>query len=161
MGTNGMPEVGDKAPQFALAGTGGKQVALKDFVGRKNLVLYFYPKDDTPGCKVEACGFRDSFGLFEAQDAVILGVSRDTIESHENFSAKLRLPFLLLSDPQSEVASAYGVYGKKSFMGREFFGIHRTTFVIDKKGTVRRVYPKVKVREHAGEILAFLRDEMS
>ncbi len=161
MGKNGLPEIGEKAPPFTLPATGGKQVALEDFNGRKNLVLYFYPKDDTPGCTVEACGFRDSYGRFEEQDTVIVGISHDRLESHERFSSKHKLPFLLLSDTDSEVASAYGVYGKKSFMGREFFGINRTTFVIDKSGTVRRVYPKVRVKEHAAEILEFLRDELS
>lgn len=161
MGKNGTPEVGSKAPAFALMGTGGKQVALKDFFGRKHLVLYFYPKDETPGCTVEACGFRDAYGAFEASGAVILGVSRDSLESHEKFSSKCRLPFLLLSDPDAEVCSAYGVYGKRSFMGREFFGIHRTTFVIDRQGTIRRIYPRVKVREHAQEILEFIESDLA
>ena len=156
-----MPEVGAKAPAFSLAGTNGKQVALKDFNGKKNLVLYFYPKDSTPGCTLEACGFRDAYGLFEEHDTVILGVSGDRLDAHENFSSRLNLPFLLLSDPEVETANAYGVYGKKSFMGREFFSIHRTTFIIDKKGTVRRVFPGVKVREHATEVLTFIRDELS
>ena len=161
MTTNGMPEVGVKAPYFSLMGTGGKQVTLGDFNGKKNLVLYFYPKDSTPGCTIEACAFRDVFGSFEAYDTVILGVSHDRLESHEKFSAKHKLPYLLLSDPEVAVSNAYGVYGKKSFMGREFFGIHRTTFVIDKTGTVRQVYPRVKIRGHAAEVLGFIQDELS
>ncbi|HXH27892.1 MAG TPA: thioredoxin-dependent thiol peroxidase [Candidatus Polarisedimenticolia bacterium] len=160
MGKNGTPEVGSKAPEFALAATGGRTVALQDFIGKKNLVLYFYPKDDTPGCTVEACGFRDAYGHFETCDTVILGVSRDGPESHSRFSAKHHLPFLLLSDPEVEVCKAYGVFGMKSFMGREFPGIYRTTFVIDKSGTIRRIYPRVKVREHAAEVLGFVRDEL-
>ncbi|MFQ5878329.1 MAG: thioredoxin-dependent thiol peroxidase [Acidobacteriota bacterium] len=161
METNGRPQVGSRAPAFALMGTGGKRVSLEDFLGRKNLVLYFYPKDDTPGCTVEARGFRDAVGLFEARDTIVVGVSRDSLSSHERFSSKLRLPFLLLSDPDSEVCRAYGVFGKKSFMGREFLGIHRTTFVIDKRGTIRMVYPRVRVGEHAAEVLRFVQDELS
>ncbi len=110
---------------------------------------------------MEACGFRDSYGAYEAHDTVILGVSRDAPESHEKFSSKYRLPFLLLSDPSAAVATAYGVYGKRSFLGREFFGIHRATFVIDATGTIRRVFPKIKVREHAEEVLQFVRTELA
>ncbi len=161
MATDGMPQVGGKAPPFSLLGTGGKKVQLKDFIGKKHLVLYFYPKDATPGCTVEACGFRDSLGHFEALDTVVLGVSRDTLDSHEQFSAKHRIPFLLLSDPETEVCKAYGVFGTKSFMGREFLGIHRTTFVIDKAGTVRQVFPRVKVREHATEVLQFIQQQLA
>jgi peroxiredoxin Q/BCP len=161
METNGRPEVGSKAPAFSVMGTGGKKVELKDFVGKKHLVLYFYPKDATPGCTVEACDFRDAFGNFEALDTVILGVSRDDLSSHQQFSEKHKLPFLLLSDPDSEMCKAYGVFGTKSFMGREFLGIHRTTFVIDKRGTVRQVYPGVKVREHATEVLGFIKDQLA
>ncbi len=160
MEKNGMPRVGSKAPDFNLLGTGGKRVTLKDFVGKKHLVLYFYPKDSTPGCTMEACAFRDALGSFEESDTIVLGVSRDNVDSHDKFSRKHRLPFLLLSDPQAEVSTAYGVYGTKSFLGREFLGIHRTTFVIDSKGTVRGVFPKVKVRGHAQEILRFVQDEL-
>ncbi|HEX9428455.1 MAG TPA: thioredoxin-dependent thiol peroxidase [Candidatus Polarisedimenticolia bacterium] len=156
-----IPAVGSKAPVFSLQATGGKTVALKDFLGRKNLVLYFYPKDGTPGCTAEAAGFRDAFGNFESADTVILGVSRDDLASHEVFSRKHKLPFLLISDRDSELAKSYGVFGKKSFMGREFFGVHRTTFVIDKTGTIRQVYPRVKVKEHPAEVLDFIREELS
>jgi thioredoxin-dependent peroxiredoxin len=161
MGKDGTLEVGSKAPAFTLTAAGGKTVALKDFVGSKNLVIYFYPKDDTPGCTVEACGFRDAYGHFETHDTVVLGVSRDGLESHQKFSAKLRLPYLLLSDPEVEVCKSYGVFGMKSFMGREFPGIYRTTFVIDKTGTIRRIYPRVKVKDHAEEVLGFIRDELA
>jgi thioredoxin-dependent peroxiredoxin len=161
MGMETTPEIGAKAPDFHLTGTGGKTVALKDFTGKKNLVLYFYPKDDTPGCTMEACGFRDAFGSFEELDTIILGVSRDGTESHQKFSSRYKLPFLLLSDPGAEVAKAYGVYGKKRFMGREFFGIHRTTFVIDRRGTIRQIYPRVKVRDHAREVLRFVKEGLA
>ena len=161
MEKDAIPQVGSKAPDFTLIGTGGKRVGLKDFLGKKNLVLYFYPKDSTPGCTMEACAFRDTHSLFEEKNTVILGVSRDGLESHEKFSGKHRLPFLLLSDPDGEACSAYGVYGKKSFLGREFFGIHRTTFVIDATGTICRVYPRVKVREHAQEVLQFISSDLA
>lgn len=161
MATGGRPEIGMKAPEFSLMGTRGKKVELKDFIGRKHLVIYFYPKDSTPGCTVEACEFRDEYGHFEEFGTVILGVSRDTMESHESFSSKHSLPYLLLSDPDSEVCKAYGVFGTKSFMGREFLGIHRTTFVIDKTGTIRQIYPRVKVREHAAEVLEFVKQQLA
>ena len=155
-----VPEVGRKAPDFALMATGGREVALKDFIGSKNLVLYFYPKDGTPGCTKEACGFRDVFDTLEEHDTVVLGVSRDPLDAHERFSARHALPFPLLSDSQDAVSKAYGVYGKKSFMGREFFGINRTTFVIDKRGTIRRIDRKVDVKQHASEILAYVKSEL-
>jgi peroxiredoxin Q/BCP len=155
-----LPEVGKKAPEFALMATGGREVALKDFIGRKNLILYFYPKDGTPGCTTEACAFRDVFDSLQAHDTVVVGVSRDAIDAHERFSAKNSLPFPLLSDNGDQVSTAYGVYGKKSFMGREFFGIHRTTFVIDKKGKIRRIDRKVDVKQHAGELLSFVKSEL-
>jgi len=161
MATNPLPQVGESAPSFSLQGTGGKHIALEDFLGKKNLVLFFYPKDGTPGCTLEACGFRDAFEMFEAHDTVVVGVSGDGLDSHEIFSSKHQLPFTLLSDPGTEVARAYGVYSKKSLMGREFFGISRTTFVIDKRGRIRKIYPRVQVKEHAAEILGFLRDELA
>jgi len=160
METDAIPQVGSKAPDFTLVGTGGKRVGLRDFLGKKNLVLYFYPKDATPGCSMEACGFRDEYPHFEERDTVILGVSRDGVDSHEKFSSKHRLPFLLLSDPGAEVCNAYGVFGTRSFLGREFLGIHRTTFVIDSQGTIRGVFPKIKVREHAQEVLRFIQREL-
>ncbi len=155
------PRVGSKAPHFSLPATGGRTVGLHDYLGKKNLVLYFYPKDGTPGCTLEACGFRDAYARFLETDTIVIGVSTDDLESHERFSRKHELPFPLLSDPETEVASAYGVFGKKTFMGREFFGVNRTTFVIDKRGRIRRVYPRIKVREHTAEVLGFIRDELS
>jgi peroxiredoxin Q/BCP len=156
-----LPEVGRKAPAFALMATGGREITLGEFVGRKNLVLYFYPKDGTPGCTTEACAFRDVHDRFEEHDTVVLGVSLDELDAHEKFSARHGLPFPLLSDSGRRVSEAYGVYGKKSFMGREFFGIFRTTFVIDKKGTIRRIDRKVDVKQHPGEILDFVRTELA
>ena len=133
-------EVGRKAPAFALLGTGGREVSLSDYLGKKNLVLYFYPKDGTPGCTREACGFRDVYDRLASHDTEVLGVSRDGLDAHEKFSARNSLPFPLLSDADSKVATAYGVYGKKSFMGREFMGVKRTTFVIDKKGKLSLIH---------------------
>ena len=155
MEMDAIPQVGSKAPDFTLVGTGGKRVGLRDFLGKKNLVLYFYPKDATPGCSMEACGFRDAYPHFEEHGTVILGVSRDGVDAHDKFSSKHRLPFLLLSDPGAEVCNAYGVYGTKSFLGREFLGIHRTTFVI-KGGKIARVFTEVKPEGHAAEVLAAL-----
>jgi peroxiredoxin Q/BCP len=152
-----LPEVGRKAPAFALMATGGREITLGEFVGRKNLVLYFYPKDGTPGCTTEACAFRDVHDRFEEHDTVVLGVSLDELDAHEKFSARHGLPFPLLSDSGRRVSEAYGVYGKKSFMGREFFGIFRTTFVIDKKGTIRRIDRKVDVKQHPGEIVDYVK----
>jgi peroxiredoxin Q/BCP len=155
------PEVGHKAPGFSLMATGGREVSLKDFLGKKHVVLYFYPKDMTPGCTTEACAFRDVYQRLAQHDVEVLGVSRDALDLHERFSAKLDLPFPLLSDNDHEMSKAYGVYGKKSFMGREFFGIHRVTFVIDKKGTIRRVDRKVDVKQHADEILSWVKTEFA
>lgn len=155
------PQVGRKAPTFALMGTGGREVTLDEFRGRKNLVLYFYPKDGTPGCTTEACAFRDVHEQFTAHDTVVIGVSADALDAHEKFSAKHGLPFDLLSDGAREVSKTYGVYGKKTFMGREFMGIHRTTFVIDKKGTIRRIDRKMDVKSHPTELLEYVRTELA
>ena len=155
------PQVGRKAPAFALMGTGGREVTLEEFRGRKNLVLYFYPKDGTPGCTTEACAFRDMHDKFAQHDTVVLGVSVDALDAHEKFSAKNGLPFDLLSDGAREVSKSYGVYGKKSFMGREFMGVHRTTFVIDKQGTIRRIDRKMDVKSHPAEILEYVKAELA
>ena len=154
------PAVGKPAPAFKLQDQMGKWHSLADYKG-KWVALYFYPKDDTPGCTTEACGFRDMHDRFEEHDTVVLGVSLDGLDAHEKFSARHALPFPLLSDIRREAAEAYGVYGKKSFMGREFFGVHRTTFVIDKKGTIRRIDRKVDVKQHPGEILDFIKNELA
>jgi peroxiredoxin Q/BCP len=150
-------EVGRKAPTFALLATGGREVSLSDYLGKKNLVLYFYPKDGTPGCTKEACGFRDVAKRLAEHDTEVIGVSRDGLDAHEKFSAAHSLTFPLLSDAENKVSQAYGVFGKKSFMGREFFGVHRTTFVIDKKGKIRRIDRRVEVKTHAGDILDYVK----
>ncbi|MGC8863185.1 MAG: thioredoxin-dependent thiol peroxidase [Armatimonadota bacterium] len=152
-----MVSEGQKAPEFTLPATGGRTISLADFRGKKNVVLYFYPKDNTPGCTKEACFFRDVMSEFEAAGAVILGVSLDSIKSHENFAAKHNLLFPLLSDEQKTVSTAYGVFKEKSMYGKTFLGVERTTFVIDKEGIVRKVWPKVKVEGHIDEVLEFVR----
>jgi len=148
---------GQKAPEFSLPATGGRTISLSDFRGKKNVVLYFYPKDNTPGCTKEACFFRDVMSEFEAAQAVILGVSMDSIASHEKFAAKHNLLFPLLADENKEVSTAYGVFKQKSMYGKTFLGVERTTFVIDKEGIVRKVWPKVKVEGHIDEVLDFVK----
>ncbi len=152
------PEVGAPAPDFALRNQAGELVSLADFRGRQSVVLYFYPKDDTPGCTKQACYFRDLSADFAQQDAVILGVSPDSVESHARFGTKFGLLFPLLADPGAEVAIRYGVWKERSMYGRKFMGIERTTFVIGKDGTIRKVFPRVKVAGHADEVLAALGD---
>jgi peroxiredoxin Q/BCP len=153
------PKVGAKAPAFSLAADDGSTVSLADLKG-KNVVLYFYPRDMTPGCTIEACGFRDSHKALEKKNAVVLGVSRDSIATHQKFRDKEKLPFRLLSDPDASVIAAYGSFGEKSFMGRTSMGILRTTVLIDGSGKVRHVYSKVSVKTHADDVLAAL-DEMT
>jgi len=152
-----MLKEGDKAPEFSLPATGGKTVSLAEFKGRNNVVLYFYPKDNTPGCTKEACFFRDVQAEFEAAGSVILGVSVDSIKSHESFAAKFHLLFPLLSDEDKSVSSAYGVFKEKSMYGKTFLGVERTTFEIDKEGIIRKVWPKVKVEGHIDEVLEFVK----
>jgi peroxiredoxin Q/BCP len=148
---------GKKAPQFTLPASTGGKIALKDYKGKSHVVLYFYPRDDTSGCTKEACSFRDLRDEFEQAGAAILGVSADDMASHEKFAGKYDLNFPLLSDPDAKVCTKYGVWKEKSMYGKKFMGIERTTFVIDKAGTVRKVYPKVKVAEHADQVLEFVR----
>ena len=143
---------GEVAPDFKAKSTDGKEVSLKDFRGR-NVILYFYPKDDTPGCTREACDFRDQLKRFSAKETVVLGVSHDSLTSHDKFREKYSLPFTLLSDEEKKITSAYGVYKEKSLYGRLFMGIERTTFVIGKDGKVKKIFPKVKVDGHIEEIL--------
>jgi peroxiredoxin Q/BCP len=143
---------GDAAPDFEARDAEGNAVKLSDLRGR-NVVLYFYPKDDTPGCTKEACGFRDSFAEFERRGIKVLGVSTDDERSHRKFAEKYSLPFTLLADTGHEVADLYGVYGEKQFMGRNYMGVARKTFLIGEDGRVRKVFDKVKVDEHAGEVL--------
>ncbi len=147
---------GKPAPDFSLLSSEGRKVSLSDFKNKKKVVLYFYPKDDTPGCTQEACDFRDTLKKIEKEDAVVLGVSKDRLESHEAFSRKYKLSFPLLSDENKEVIKKYGVWKEKSLYGKKYMGVERTTVIIDKKGTVRRIFPKVKVTGHSEEVLKSL-----
>ena len=146
---------GDKAPEFTAAISGGSHVSLSDFKGR-HVILYFYPKDDTPGCTKEACGFRDHFASFKKKGAVVLGVSTDPVKAHDKFVEKFKLPFALLADEDKTIVQAYGVWGEKSFMGRKYLGVHRVTFLIGPDGRIRKIWPKVKPDEHAAEVLTAL-----
>jgi peroxiredoxin Q/BCP len=147
-----MRKEGTVAPNFAANDANGETVRLKDLRGRK-VVLYFYPKDDTPGCTKEACSFRDAFSDFEKRGIKVLGVSVDSEASHKKFTAKYKLPFTLVADPDHSIADAYGVYGEKKFMGRTYMGVKRITFLIDEKGKIKKVFEKVKPEEHAREVL--------
>ena len=144
---------GDKAPAFSLTADDGRTVRLSELEGRP-VVLYFYPKDDTPGCTKEACSFRDAWADVQDTGAAVFGVSPDGVASHQRFRAKYRLPFALLADADHAVAEAYGAWGEKSMYGKKYQGILRTTFLIDGAGTVRRVFEKVKPEGHAEEVLA-------
>jgi len=148
-------DVGSPAPDFELESDAGERVRLSSLRGSP-VVLYFYPKDDTPGCTLQACEIRDVWGDFEARGAVVLGVSPDSASSHERFRAKYDLPFTLLADPEHEVAEAYGVWVEKSMAGKTYMGIERSTFVIDPDGTVASVMREVKPAEHASDVLAVL-----
>jgi peroxiredoxin Q/BCP len=145
--------IGDKAPNFKLKNDLDAEVSLKDFKG-KNVVLYFYPKDDTPGCTKEACDFRDNLKVFDKKDTVIIGVSPDKVDSHVKFKKKYGLPFQLLSDPEKTMLEAYGVWKEKSMYGRKYMGVERTTFVIDQNGKISKIFPKVSVTGHIEEVLA-------
>jgi peroxiredoxin Q/BCP len=147
---------GSPAPAFSLPSDEGTTVALKDLKGR-TVVLYFYPKDDTSGCTIEACEFRDSWAAVRRAGAVVLGVSPDGMASHQKFKRKYELPFTLLADEDHAVAEAYGVWGEKSMYGRKYHGILRTTFILDDRGRVARVFNKVKPKGHAAEVLAALK----
>ena len=146
---------GDVAPEFSAATNGGGKTSLADFKG-KNVVLYFYPRDDTPGCTKEACAFRDDFAEFKKRGAVVLGVSTDSAKSHDKFAVKYKLPFTLLADEDRKIVTAYGVWGEKSFMGRKYLGTHRVTFLIGPDGRIKKIWPQVKPEEHAAEVLAVL-----
>lgn len=154
-----LPAVGKPAPDFSLPSTTGELVSLKQFKGKKTVVLYFYPKDETPGCTREACDFRDHSGEFEQNRTVILGVSADDLESHQRFKDKHGLPFVLLSDVDAGVSKLYGVYKQKNLYGKKYMGIERTTFVIDKTGRIAQIYPKVKVEGHIQDVLEFVRED--
>jgi peroxiredoxin Q/BCP len=148
-----MIKEGSAAPDFTATNTNGEKIRLKDLRGKK-VVLYFYPKDDTPGCTKEACSFRDAFSEYKKRGIEVLGISTDSEASHKKFTTKYKLPFTLLADTDHSIADAYGVYGEKKFMGRTYMGVKRMTFLIDEKGKVRKVFEKVKPEEHAQEVLA-------
>lgn len=148
-------KVGDKAPEFSAPSSGGKTVSLADYGGR-NVVLYFYPKDDTPGCTKEACAFRDEYGAIGKKGAIVLGVSTDSVASHDKFTTKYRLPFTLLADEGKTIVRAYGVWGPKTFMGRKYEGVYRVTFLIGPDGRIKKIWPTVKPEAHAAEVLAAL-----
>ena len=150
-----MVKVGDIAPNFTLKDKDGKDVSLSDFIGSK-VVLYFYPKDNTPGCTRQACAFAGAYSEFEKRGIRIIGVSKDSQSSHARFAEKYSLPFILLSDPALDVAKIYGAYGEKKLYGKVSYGVIRTTFVIDGQGRIERVMPKVKPDTNAEEILAAL-----
>jgi peroxiredoxin Q/BCP len=145
--------VGDRAPDFSVADTSGNIVTLSSLQG-KRVVLYFYPRDNTPGCTKEACGFRDNYAQFQAKNTLIFGVSTDDAKSHQKFTEKFDLPFPLLCDVDAQVATAYESYGKKQMMGKEYMGIFRNTFVIDSEGKIEKIYLAVKAELHPAEVLA-------
>jgi peroxiredoxin Q/BCP len=146
---------GIAVPDFTLKSDDGRMVSLSDFRGQK-VVLYFYPKDDTPGCTKEACSFRDDYSDLAAAGAKVIGISPDTIQSHVKFKGKYELPFTLLSDPEHCVAEMFGAWGEKKNYGRTYMGIIRSTFVIDEEGKISKVFPKVKPENHSQQVLAFL-----
>jgi thioredoxin-dependent peroxiredoxin len=151
-------KVGQKAPDFATKDDSGKTVKLSDLKGKK-VVLYFYPKDDTPGCTTEACNFRDDIAAIRKLGAVVLGVSADSVESHQKFKKKFDLNFPLLADTDRQIIEAYDVWKEKSMYGRKYMGIERTTFIIGADGKITHIFPKVKVADHSDEVLAALDEE--
>ena len=150
-----MIEAGTKAPNFTLNDKDGKAVSLSDFLGKK-VVLYFYPKDNTPGCTRQACAFAGAYAGFKQKDVVVIGVSKDSVASHLKFAEKYDLPFILLSDPEGVAISAYGVWKEKTMFGKTALGVVRSTFIIDENGVIEKVMPKVKPDTNAAEILEYL-----
>lgn len=159
MTTTLLPVIGKPAPDFTLPSTTGENVSLKQFKGKKSVVLYFYPKDETPGCTREACAFRDAYEELERAGVAVLGISNDPMETHQRFREKNRLPFPLLSDEDAQVSRAYGVYKQKNLYGKKYLGIERTTFLIDRTGRIAQIWPKVKVEGHVEDVLGFLRED--
>lgn len=153
-----MLRINDQAPDFVLESEGQRSVTLSQFYGNR-VVLYFYPKDHTSGCTQQACDFRDAFGEFLAHNAIVLGISRDSVASHQGFKQKNELPFILLSDPEGEICQRYGVWAEKKMYGKTYFGIERTTFVLDEQGKILHVWSKVNVSGHVREVLSYL-DEL-
>ncbi|WP_055069331.1 thioredoxin-dependent thiol peroxidase [Clostridium massiliamazoniense] len=150
-----MLEIGKKAPDFKIIGSDNKEHSLSDYLG-KTVILYFYPKDNTPGCTTEACDFRDNSTNFEDKNAIIIGVSRDSVKTHSNFISKFQLPFLLLSDKEEELCKLYDVIKEKKLYGKTYMGIERSTFIINPEGILTHEFRKVKVKNHVDEILALL-----
>ncbi|MBE6979652.1 MAG: thioredoxin-dependent thiol peroxidase [Ruminococcaceae bacterium] len=150
-----MLETGMKAPDFTLTDTDGNYVSLSDFLGKK-VVLYFYPKDNTPGCTRQACAFAAAYEGFKVKDVVVMGVSRDSVASHQKFARKYDLPFILLADPELQAIQAYGVWQEKKLYGKVSMGVVRTTFIIDEQGNIEKIMPKVKPDTNAAEILSYL-----
>ncbi|PKM52337.1 MAG: thioredoxin-dependent thiol peroxidase [Firmicutes bacterium HGW-Firmicutes-7] len=153
-----MPElltVGTKAPDFTLINGQGSTVSLKDFLGKK-VIIYFYPKDNTPGCTSQACGFRDSYGDFQSSNTIVIGISKDNVKSHSNFAAKYELPFVLLCDEEGKVCEQFGVWKIKKNYGKEYMGIVRSTFVINEEGIIEKVFPNVKVDGHVEKVLDYI-----
>ncbi|MGM9564456.1 thioredoxin-dependent thiol peroxidase [Evtepia sp.] len=153
-----MLEVGKKAPAFTLLDKDGAQVSLSDFLGKK-IVLYFYPRDNTPGCTRQACAFAASYAQFKRQDVVVIGISKDSVASHLKFAQKHELPFILLSDPELQAIQAYDVWKEKKLYGKVSMGVVRSTYIIDEEGVIEKVMPKVKPDTNAAEILAYLAGE--
>ncbi|MFQ3621060.1 MAG: thioredoxin-dependent thiol peroxidase [Spirochaetales bacterium] len=150
-----MKQVGEQVANFTLQDAEGKSVSLSDFAGKKK-VIYFYPKDDTPGCTKEACGFRDLYREISSKGAVVIGISADPVTSHAKFQSKYNLPFILLSDPEMKIIMDFGAAGEKKMYGKTYFGILRSTFVLDEQNRITHVFPKVKPEGHAEEILKAL-----
>ena len=144
--------VGDKAPNFVALNEFGQSISLSDFLGKK-IVLYFYPKDMTPGCTAESCNLSENYSLLQEKGFIVLGVSPDSSKSHQKFIDKYNLPFSLIADEDKAVIKAFGVWGPKKFMGKEYDGVHRTTFVIDQDGVIEKVFSKVKTKDHTNQIL--------
>lgn len=150
-----MLEIGKKAPQFTLTDQNGNSISLDDFRGKK-VVLYFYPKDNTPGCTRQACAFAAAYEGFKSKNVAVIGISKDSVASHQKFAQKVDLPFILLSDPELQAIQAYGVWQEKKLYGKISMGVVRTTFLIDEQGCIERIMPKVKPDTNASEILAYL-----
>ena len=156
MATSTRPAVGDAAPAFDLPAWPKGRIKLSQFKGKRNVVLYFYPRDDTPGCTKEACGFRDQMGKFQSADTAVIGVSTDDVDSHQKFTEKFSLPFPLLADVDHALAEKYGVWVEKNMYGKKSMGVQRATFLIDKKGKVAAVWPRVQVDGHVDAVSAKL-----
>ena len=157
----GFAKVGTQAPEFTLLDQRGNRISLADYVGKKNVVIYFYPKAMTPGCTVQACGIRDTYAKFEALDTVVLGVSPDSVDRLVKFEDKQELNFKLLSDEDHSVTDSFGAWGLKKFMGREYMGVMRSTFVIDKQGDIVMVMEKVKTKSHHEDVLNWINNNLN